>query len=129
MSETKKHPIGSIGWIDLTVPDAAQLRDFYAIVTGWLPSGVDMGGYSDFNMNSPETGEPMAGICHAREANAELPSQWLIYITVEDVDQSAARSRELGGTVLVGPKEMNGYGRYCVIRDPAGAVAALFEFL
>jgi len=29
--------------------------------------------------------------------------------------------------VLVGPKDMSGYGRYCVIVDPAGAVSALFE--
>jgi hypothetical protein len=29
--------------------------------------------------------------------------------------------------VLVKPKGMGGYGRFCVIRDPAGAVAALFQ--
>jgi hypothetical protein len=42
------------------------------------------------------------------------------------VDSSAARCVELGGTVLAGPRGMGSYGRYCVIRDPAGAVAALF---
>jgi hypothetical protein len=29
--------------------------------------------------------------------------------------------------VLAAPRNFGGQGRYCVIRDPAGAVAALFE--
>jgi hypothetical protein len=39
-----------------------------------------MGEYSDFNMTMPDGGELAAGICHARGGNADLPSQWLIYI-------------------------------------------------
>ena len=117
---------GTIGWVDLTVPDAVAARDFYSAVAGWAPSPVPMGGYDDFAMAPAGTGEPAAGICHARGVNATLPPQWLIYITVTDVDVSAATCLELGGRVLAGPKDMGGYGRYCVIQDPAGAVAALF---
>jgi predicted enzyme related to lactoylglutathione lyase len=28
--------LGNIGWIDLTVPDAEAIRDFYRHVTGWM---------------------------------------------------------------------------------------------
>ena len=28
-------PVGTIGWTDLTVPDADGLRDFYSAVVGW----------------------------------------------------------------------------------------------
>jgi predicted enzyme related to lactoylglutathione lyase len=55
-----------------------------------------------------------------------MPAQWLVYITVEDVDSSASRCIGLGGRVLVGPKRLGG-GRVCVIEDPAGAVAALYQ--
>jgi predicted enzyme related to lactoylglutathione lyase len=48
-----------------------------------------------------------------------------MYITVADVDASAQRCQELGGKVLDGPRPLAG-GRFCVIQDPAGAVAALF---
>ncbi len=85
-----------------------------------------MGGYSDFNMNAPGSGETIAGICHAQGSNAQRPPQWLVYITVADVDRSAALCKELGGKVIVGPKEMGSHGRYCVVQHPAGAVAALF---
>ena len=120
-------PIGSIGWIDLTVPDAAAVRDFYQAVVGWTVSPVKMGDYDDFCMNPPSTGQPVAGVCHARGENGDLPPQWLIYITVRDVDASAAKCVSLGGKVLAGPRNLAGQGRFCVIRDPAGAVAALFS--
>jgi predicted enzyme related to lactoylglutathione lyase len=127
MSASSKPEIGSIGWVDLTVPDADGTRDFYAQVVGWKPSPVDMGGYSDFNMNAPESGEPRAGVCWARGANADLPPFWLIYMTVANVDESAKRCVELGGKVITGPKGFGGQGRYCVIEDPNGAVAALYS--
>ena len=126
MSDAEIPPSGTIIWHDLTVENADDLRDFYADVTGWEPSPVAMGDYQDFNMNSRATGEPMAGICNARGTNAGLPPQWLIYITVDDVEASVARCEALGGKVLVEPRGMGSYGRFCVIQDPAGAVAALF---
>ena len=116
---------GRIGWIDLTVPNAASLRDFYCEVTGWTPSAIDMGGYSDFCMHPPG-GDPVAGICHARGGNAGLPPVWLIYITVADLEESLRRCLAGGGSVLH-PVRSAGGGRYAVIQDPAGAVAALYQ--
>ena len=117
---------GQITWIDLTVPDATAVRDFYRAVVGWQSAGVDMGGYEDFNM-MPADGEPVAGICHRRGVNADLPAAWMIYITVHDLDASIAQCRRLGGAVIAGPKPMGSSARYCVIQDPAGAVCGLFE--
>ena len=125
----EKNEIGSISWMDLTVENADQIRDFYKDVVGWSPVGVEMGGYSDYNMTSPETNVPKAGVCHARGGNAGLPAQWLIYITVANLDASMENCRAKGGKIIAGPKTMQGHGRYCVIQDPAGAVAALFQYL
>lgn len=119
--------VGVIGWVDLTVENAGAVQDFYSQVVGWTSTPVDMGGYDDFTMIAPSSGQPAAGICHARSVNADLPAQWLIYIQVEDLDASIRRCIELGGRVLSGPTEAGEYGRYCVIQDPVGAVAALSE--
>jgi len=127
MAEDNSSEIGSIGWTDLTTDNAEGTREFYEAVVGWTSSTVSMGDYDDFTMTAPVSGRAIAGICHARGTNADLPPQWLVYIIVEDLDASAARCGELGGKVIVEPKGMGGQGRYCVIEDPAGAVAALFE--
>jgi hypothetical protein len=126
MSEPNQ-TIGSVSWTDLTVPNAEQVRRFYEAVVGWVSTPLDMGGYTDFCMNAPANGKTVAGICHARGDNADLPAQWLIYITVADVDASVRQCTLSGGKVLAGPREMGGQGRVAVIQDPAGAVAALFQ--
>ena len=117
---------GRIEWLDLTVGDAERIKNFYAKVTGWKSQPVDMGSYTDFNMNLPDTGDTIAGICHARGINAGLPAQWLVYVRVADVAASAAECTRNGGKVLDGPRRMGG-SNFCVIQDPAGAVMALLS--
>ena len=118
--------IGRIGWIDMTVGDADGVRDFYKAVVGWETDDVSMGDYSDYVMKMPGSGDGVAGVCHARGTNADLPPGWLIYIVVEDVEQSAAACTANGGKIVVEPRGLAG-GRFCVIEDPGGSVAALYQ--
>ena len=117
---------GRVEWLDLTVPEAGRIRDFYKAVVGWKSSEVDMGGYPDFNMNLPEGQETVAGICHARGSNAGLPPQWLVYVRVTSVNDSIAACEQKGGKVVDGPRRLGGMN-FCVIQDPAGAVMALMS--
>ncbi len=126
MSDEGQARAGTIAWTDLTVTHAAKVRDFYAKVVGWRAEPVEMGGYDDFAMFAPGSEQPTAGICHARGFNADMPPQWLLYVVVEDADVAAERCRQAGGEVVVRPRDLAG-GRFCVIRDPAGAVCALFK--
>ena len=117
---------GTIAWTDLTVPNASEVRSFYAAVAGWTASPVEMEGYEDYCMLPPGAEQPVAGICHARGMNAHLPAQWLIYITVADLRASLQACLANGGRVLSPERDMGG-AKMAVIQDPAGAVAALFE--
>ena len=128
MTDPRTQPAGTFGWMDLTVPDAESLRDFYASVVGWTPQPLDMGGYSDFIMNAP-SGASVAGVCHARGQNAGLPAQWLVYVLVDDIAASRERCVAGGGALLTDVRGAGegGAGGYCVIRDPAGAVLALMQ--
>lgn len=127
MSEQTKPEPGTINWFDLTVPNAGNIRDFYSAVVGWKPQPVEMGGYEDFSMTTPGSGTTVTGICHARGSNAGLPAQWLMYISVADLDESIRQCVEKGGKVIDPERSMGDMGRFCVIQDPAGAVCALFE--
>lgn len=125
--------IGTIGWHDLTVADAPRIRDFYKAVANWGASDVAMsdsaGSYADYCMHAPDgraNGPVVAGVCHARGSNSNVPPQWLMYIVVADVEASAKRCTELGGKLLDGPRKM-GSQMFCAIQDPAGAVCALIS--
>ena len=117
---------GKAGWIDLTVVNAEQLRDFYAEVVGFDVEATDMGGYNDFTMKMPASGDAVAGVCHKRGDNADMPSGWVVYFVVDDLDASIERCKALGGEMLSEIRQYGG-GRYCIVRDPSGTPSALFQ--
>ena len=78
---------GTVMHMDLTIPNADEVRDFYQAVAGWSSMGLSMGDYDDYVMMDA-AGNPVAGICHRLGENSNLPPQWLIYITVADVNAS-----------------------------------------
>lgn len=120
----KENDNDAVGWIDLTVPDAVSIRDFYQAVIGWVPEPVPQGEYDDYNMT--QNGTPVTGICHKRGQNAHLPSQWMVYFRVADVRAAVEAATARGGKVISGPM-VSESGGYAVIEDPAGAVCALMS--
>jgi uncharacterized protein len=121
-------PVGRIGWLDLTVADAAATREFYRQVVGWSVQDVAMVDgderYADYNMLG-EDGAPAAGICHARGVNAALPPVWMIYLPVGDLAESLRRVQEEGGEVILTMQGEDGAHVYAAVRDPVGACFAL----
>jgi len=55
-----------------------------------------------------------------------MPSFWLPYFMVTDVDATAASAKSLGGQVHFGPQDIPGTGRFAIIADPQGAAFAVF---
>jgi len=127
-TSVEAEPVGRIAWLDLTVRDATTTRDFYREVIGWTAQDLAMkdqaDSYADYMMLG-DTGEPAAGVCHARGPNADLPPVWLIYLPVGDLDESLKRVEAEGGRVLKATRGKNGNYTYAVIQDPVGAFVAL----
>lgn len=128
MSENHKPEVGTIGWFDLTVEHADTLKGFYASVVGWDVEALSMGDYNDYVLKLPASGTPVSGICHKRGGNKDIPSHWMMYITVANLENSRDNCLKQGGKLLSGIKEYPGQGRFCFIEDPAGACCALFEY-
>jgi predicted enzyme related to lactoylglutathione lyase len=120
--------IGSIVSTDLTGPHAEELKEFYQQVIGWESEDLTMndqsGTYSDYVMKDEE-GNWVAGVCHSRGPNKDLPSQWIVYIQVDNVAESIKKCRELGGKVLKESKNSEGVYQYALLEDPYGAVLAI----
>jgi predicted enzyme related to lactoylglutathione lyase len=64
-------------------------------------------------------GVPRAGLV-PRPA-AAIPTTWLPYILVDDIDRTAARAAALGGRLLAGPIPHPVGGRVALLADPSGA--------
>jgi len=126
MSEMPGPKMGMIGWVDLTVSDATGLLPFYEQVAGWKPSPLSMGDYDDYLMGVEGSDMPSAGICHARGSNAAIPPQWIVYITVYDLDARLKLVESLGGKIIVKPDDPTQPG-IAIVQDPAGAVFGLYQ--
>ncbi len=119
--------VGAITWMDLTIVDAEGVRDFYKQVVGWETTDISMGEYNDYCMSSPEDQKVRSGICHHRGSNQGIPPMWIMYINVADLNVSIEAVKNGGGEVVHGPRRMGDKARFCIIRDPAGAFAGLYD--
>lgn len=125
-SSSPKPIVGSIAWRDLTVKNADAVRDFYCAVVGWKVMPIEMGGYSDYCMIPPASETPEAGVCHKRGMNSDIPSQWLMYVVVADLDSSLEQCKRRGGKQITQVRPQ-GSSRFAVIADPSGAMIGLYE--
>ena len=117
---------GTFCWNELVTRDTGKAKNFYSELIGWEATDSGMPGmdYSMFKAGDKEAGGMMA---MPAEVPKEVPSHWMAYITVDDVDALAAKVPELGGTLLYGPEDVPNVGRFCTIQDPTGAVVSLIK--
>ena len=115
---------GTVCWADLSTPDVETAAKFYSSLFGWVISGGDdPSGY--LHIMNGET--PIGGIPPASMRNPQAPPHWMIYFYVSDCEASAAKARELGGSLLMPPMTVEHVGRMAIVNDPQGALFALFE--
>lgn len=123
MSDNK---IGTMAWLDLSVSNAAEIKSFYQDVIGWNSENIAMGDYDDYAMLEPKNNEAVAGVCHAQGVNKNFPPAWLPYFLVADIEASVTAVQANGGVLVTEVKAM-GSDKYAVIKDPAGAVCAIYQ--
>lgn len=113
---------GSPIWYELMTdaPDAAQA--FYPPVTGWTFDTPPAGMERDYRTFTAPDGEGVGGVFPTG-----MPATWAVYFGVADVDAAAARVRELGGQVHMGPQDIPGVGRFAFVADPQGATFYLMR--
>lgn len=58
---------------------------------------------------------------------AGVPPNWILYVAVASADESTAKAKSLGGTVVMGPFDVMGMGRMSVLQDPTGAHFCIWQ--
>jgi len=79
--------------------------------------------YTEFSVG----GTPGIGMmAKPKEMPAHIPSYWMPYFMVADVDASTEKAKSLGAHGMVGPQDIPGTGRFSIVSDPQGAFFAMF---
>jgi predicted enzyme related to lactoylglutathione lyase len=111
---------GALAWTDVRSSHPAADEDFYSAVFGYTYQPVPgaPAGYATIHIGN---GDPVAGLVGAPDG---VPSHWLSYFAVDDVDRAVAIAARGGAEVLL-PAEETGSGRIGILTDPFGATFAL----
>lgn len=115
-------------WHELMSSDPGVAESFYREVVGLSPRPLE-GGPFPYTL-WVQDGRPVGGLIPPMGAEG-WPSgntpHWVVSFRVPDVEQSAAKTQELGGDILVPPTSIPAFGKAAVLRDAEGAVFGVFE--
>jgi predicted enzyme related to lactoylglutathione lyase len=119
--------MGSFAWAELNARGVEKAIPFYEEVFGWTHRTSDMGEnmppYTEFLHDGDSI---LGGMEMSPAVPAEVPSHWLVYFSVEDVDASHRTAVDAGATELLGPHDFPG-GRFAILADPEGAAFGLLR--
>jgi hypothetical protein len=117
---------GNFCWVELGTTDQSGAKAFYAALFGWdaadQPSGPDQI-YTMFK----KAGRDAAAAYRLRPEQKGVPSHWQVYVRVASADETTAKAKDLGATVLAPPFDVFDAGRMALLQDPTGAVFAIWE--
>jgi hypothetical protein len=124
MEPPAKNEPGAVSWCEVTVDDVDEGWEFYREMFGWeeqmrmeAQPGVP---YQIFGWD----GEQMGGVS-AKPDGHDIPSHWLFYVTVADIEAACDRVTDHDGEVINGPMDVPGGDRVAHARDPFGGMFAL----
>ena len=117
---------GLFGWNELITSDIETAKKFYAEVFGWtsetkaVAPGWD---YTLFKLGDATVG----GMIQLGPEQCPAKPQWLSYVFSEDVGADLAKAQAAGATVIKEAMEIPNTGTMAILRDPLGAVFALWK--
>jgi predicted enzyme related to lactoylglutathione lyase len=127
-ARTKYEP-GTPSWVDLMTPDPAAAKTFYTALFGWEYRDEDTGMPDNPYTMCLKNGKSVAGMGRQFDDQRAqgVPPLWNSYVTVRDIEKSAAKAAKLGGSVMAPPMDVMDAGRMSVLVDPTGAVISIWQ--
>jgi predicted enzyme related to lactoylglutathione lyase len=117
---------GSLCWTELTTSDTKAAEAFYTKLFGWTPKHSAPSAvmeYTEFSVG----GTPGIGMmAKPKDMPAHIPSYWMPYFMVANVDASLEKAKSLGARLMVGPMDISDAGRFVIMNDPQGAIFAMY---
>lgn len=126
---TNSAALGKFVWYELVTPDIKKSSDFYGKVIGWAFQDRSAEAQMPYSVFSA-AGKQLGGIMTlTADMPANVPPHWMPYIYAPDIDAKTNEAQKLGATVIVPPKAVPNLGKFSILKDPQGAVFALWQAL
>lgn len=118
---------GTFGWAELDARGVDKATAFYSTVFGWTTKTSPMAEGQPPYIELQLDGESVAGAMEMNPmAPAEMPSFWMVYFGVADVDAAYQRALDAGAHEMLAPDDFPG-GRFAIVSDPQGGIFGLLK--
>ena len=111
--------------VELSTTNVSKAKAFYSKLFKWklndLPVLTPGGNYTMIDVGGGTGGGIMKQMCPG------MPSAWMPYVLVKDIDRATKRARKLRAKIMKDVTEVEGMGWLSIIVDPTGAVLGLWE--
>lgn len=114
---------GRFVWFELLTKDVDKATSFYPEALPWRIEPIEMQDGSSYTMI--KVGD--AGIGGFIAPQGEVPTSWLSYVSVADVDATAAKVVAAGGATHMDAFDVAGVGRIQPVSDAQGGMFYLFK--
>jgi len=114
---------GRFVWFELQTKEVDKATSFYPEALPWRIEPMSMQDGSSYTMI--KVGE--AGIGGILSPPADVPTAWMSYVSVADVDETAKKITAAGGTTPMDAFDVPGVGRMQPASDPQGGMFSLFK--
>lgn len=113
---------GAPCWAELATRDVPAANAFYQALFGW---SISDDAYAHLSAGDRRFG----GVQDMSTSGVpdDVPPHWLLYFRTQNAAASAEQAAELGARTLTQTFHLPGTGYFATLRDPQGAVFALFE--
>jgi len=118
---------GAMCWNELMTRDPEKAVSFYKGLFGWETEKMNLGPMGNYTLFNLPGGQVAGGMMPIQPEMGPVPAHWLVYFATDDVDATVARAGKLGAETLVPTMEIPDVGRFAVIKDPVGAVFAIYK--
>lgn len=121
--------VGTPVWVDYGSNDITACKDFYVGLFGWDldPMGEDFGGYELLRRGETLVGGLMDVSGTTCPDGGPVPSEWGIFLAVDDLEARTATARAAGATVAMENMRVGELGRWTLLVDPTGAPVSMWE--
>lgn len=128
MQQTPDYAPGTFCWVELGTTDSNAAKEFYTKLFGWTFEDSPVGPGMVYTMLKKD-GKDVGALYQMPPEMTQMgiPPNWLSYVSIESADETAAKAKSLGGTLMKEPFDVMTVGRMAVIQDPTGAVFAIWQ--
>ena len=128
MQEPPAYAPGTFCWVELGTSDGEAAKKFYTELFGWTFTDSPIGPSMVYTMLKQD-GKDVGALYQLNEEmkSAGVPPHWMSYVSVANADESAAKAKAAGATLIKEPFDVMEVGRMAVIQDPTGAMFALWQ--